>query len=768
MGICWNDWQQIYRWIFLVVKPQSSSLSLAIRSGLTGIHNAFKATLAGYLAAVPTRTVPQASRINTNPNATQSQMQRVQIAWDGENIVKNSDFGANYVQKRRMYCTNGATWSPDTGDVKLDEDLLVYLNEQWATMGNNCSMLDTVSTSLDVELPMRGDSGMIWQRDESRLRLGSFTADCLGELYYYYGTVEQIDGMNYYSGIFTYPANGRQFQGQYAAFKVYERIDQWYGNPSIYPASDVMFCKDDLIAGMRGVSKFAQGLPIIGNRDQILYSTMQTMQQQSKMAAIASNNAGEPDELTYDTQNNRNGTVEYVERYGDGPVTRWKFNGDSYQVLKAEHPSESFQLAMDRLDEKAALAIGFPYSFLFSPRDSGGAPSRFEYECAGKEITRLRNNVYRPKLNIIAYVTIMDALERKVFRPRIVQNRNSGRWENVLTRGVWNFGTLPSADAFRDSRSDIDEIRAGVKTRDMVTTENSGTPYSVVLRKSGQEALAQHKTVQDLNKQLEKGGYEPTITINDIAMAFANPQQAANAEAIDTNGQTVGDGAKSSTAKLRASNGGEWKTVNGRHIFIKDGQSVDDALSGNSDHSELQSKLDDESSHEDRRIVAEEWLNDNPQKRSELYSGLKSEAAKSGHVIEAYHGTNSDFSEFDKSKSGSATSGPGSSDAIFVSEDKSHALERGSIAMPVFVNPGRTLIVDKLTDTFDAGEIIKKAKAEGKYQSVKFEKLDDADGDSNGRTSWAIIGDNKEARVRSGREIEFDSKGKIKPVGVRF
>lgn len=225
-----------------------------------------------------------------------------------------------------------------------------------------------------------------------------------------------------------------------------------------------------------------------------------------------------------------------------------------------------------------------------------------------------------------------------------------------------------------------------------------------------------------------------------------------------------------STAKLSSNEGGEWRTVNGRHILIKDGQSVEDAMKENTqvEHPDLQSKLDDESSHEDRRIVAEEWLDANPEKRSEFYSKLKSEAARGGHTLEAYHGTNSDFSEFDKSKSGSATSGPGSNDAIFVTEDRSHALERGSIAMPVFVNPGKTLVVDKLTDTFDAGEIIKKAKAEGKYQSVKFEKLDDADGDSNGRTSWAIIGDHKESRVKSGREIEFNKQGKILPITSRF
>lgn len=503
------------------MKTESSSLSLAIRSGLQGVNNAIRAKLASYLAAANTRTVPQANRINSNPNASMSQFQRVQMSWDGENIVKNSDFGANYVQKRRMYCTSGATYAPDTGDEVLDEELLWFLNDQWAHMGVNCSMMDAFSRTADVELPMRGDSALVWVRDLFGLRLMEVQADRIGEIYQYYSAPEVIDGMQYYAGIYTYGRGSSQAQGSYAAFKIYERIDQWYGNPATYPASDVIYFSDNLMAGIRGVTKFAQGLPIIGNRDAILYSTMQTMQQQSKIAAIASNNSGEPDEQSYDTQNYNNGTVEYVERYGDGPVTRWQFNGDSYQVLRAEHPSESFQLAMDRLDEKAALAIGFPYSFLFSPRDSGGAPSRFEYECAGKEIERLRNNVYRPRLDVISYVTIMDAIERKKFKPS----------PNLL-RGIWNFGTLPSADAFRDDRSSIMAIRAGISTRDMVTTANCGTPYSVILRQSTQEAIAIAKAVQNANKQLASEGFEPTVTQFDIAQSSDNqqPEQIGNQE----------------------------------------------------------------------------------------------------------------------------------------------------------------------------------------------------------------------------------------------
>jgi hypothetical protein len=507
--------------------PPKSSLSLAIRQGIAGVGSAFRAKLANYLAAATTKTVPQATRINSNPNATWSQFQRVQMMWDGESIVKNSDFGSNYVQKRRMYCTNGVTYSPDTGDAVLDEELKSYLDEAWSKMGINCSMLDAFSRTADVELPMRGDSALVWIRDESRMRLMEVQADRIGEIYQYYSNPEVIDGLNYYAGIYTYPSGHQQFQGQYAAFKVYERIDQWYGNAAVYPSSDVMFLTDNLMSGFRGVTKFAQGLPIIGNRDQILYSTMQTMQQQSKIAAIASNNSGEPDERTYDTHNFNNGTVEYVERYGDGPVTRWQFNGDSYQVLKAEHPSTSFQLAMDKLDMHAALALGFPYEFLFSAAESGGAPSRFAFETASKEITRLRNNVYRPKLNIISYVSIMDAVERGIFPPMVARNPVTGRYQNILTRGNWNFGTLPSADAFRDDKSDIMSIRAGTKTRDDVTTANSGIPFPNVLRRTKQEAVMIAKSVQDANRELKTAGYDPTVTINEIAQAFDNPQQAA-------------------------------------------------------------------------------------------------------------------------------------------------------------------------------------------------------------------------------------------------
>jgi hypothetical protein len=238
------------------------------------------------------------------------------------------------------------------------------------------------------------------------------------------------------------------------------------------------------------------------------------MLQQSKVAAIARNNSGAPSEFDYQTVAPTNvDTIDYVESFADGAVVKYQFNGDSYQVLKGEHPSDSFLKGLKYVDAQACLAVGMPYEFLFTAQDSGGAPSRLAIEIASREITRIRERVHRPRLDKIAYVTIMDLVNRK----ELPNNPN-------IARGSWQFGTLPTADAFRDAASDIKDVRFGFKTLGDVISANSGRTYPVVLRRTMQEAIAKHKAVQDANRALEEAGYEATITLEDIGALFDNPQ----------------------------------------------------------------------------------------------------------------------------------------------------------------------------------------------------------------------------------------------------
>jgi len=462
---------------------------------------------AGFNAAEKNKTQKQADRSGTNPDSLAANRQRIQLSLEGENAVKNTPFGRNYVQKRRMYCSGQISWSPDTGDAALDEFVAARLHEEWQKMGVECSMYDAFSRVADVHLPVSGDAMLRWYRDENGLKLLEITSDRIGEPW---GSQDETpdDGSYYRSGLY--------WQGpRVVGYKIYQRGEgNSYEKPERVDAAECIFFKDDIFGGSRGISIFSAALEDVNSRYQILKATKDTMLQQSKVAAIARNNSGAPSEFDYQTVAPTNvDTIDYVESFADGAVVKYQFNGDSYQVLKGEHPSDSFLKGLKYVDAQACLAVGMPYEFLFTAQDSGGAPSRLAIEIASREITRIRERVHRPRLDKIAYVTIMDLVNRK----ELPNNPN-------ITRGAWQFGTLPTADAFRDAASDIKDVRFGFKTLGDVISANSGRTYPVVLRRTMQEAIAKHKAVQDANRALEEAGYEATITLEDIGALFDNPQ----------------------------------------------------------------------------------------------------------------------------------------------------------------------------------------------------------------------------------------------------
>ena len=463
------------------------------------------AKLAGYNAALPNKTQAPATRIGTNPNGMYAQMQRVRLSLEGENAVKNTSFGVNYLNVRRAYCSAQIAWQPDTGDAELDEQVSARLKAEWDTMGIECSMQDAFSRVADVFLPTSGDSALQWYRDENRLRLLEITADRIGEPYVF-STASQIEGLTYISGLFWRGPN-------VVKYRIYDRNgDASYVNPQNIDAADIIFFKDDMTGGVRGVSKFVTALQDVTSGHVILQATKDTMLQQSKIAAIASNNSGAPSEYDYQTVQGTDGTIDYVESFADGAVVKYQFNGDSYQVLKSETPSDAFLKGLKYVDGQASRAVGMSPAFLIGSEEFGGASVRLEIEKASREITRIREHVHRPRLNKISYVTIMDLVARGELpaHPRI-------------TRGAWHFGTLPTADAFRDDASNIDAIRAGITTRAAVIAANSGQTFPALVRQTMQETIAIHKAAQDVNRALIAEGYEPTATTADIALNTDNP-----------------------------------------------------------------------------------------------------------------------------------------------------------------------------------------------------------------------------------------------------
>ena len=111
-------------------------------------------------------------------------------------------------------------------------------------MGVDCSMQDAFMRTADLEMPVRGDAGMIWYDDGTQLRLMEFSADQLGEIYYFVPPRSSLHRAQFtWSEICevvgndcVYFAWGAIFRGcDCVAYKIYERSNSCVlANPRIY------------------------------------------------------------------------------------------------------------------------------------------------------------------------------------------------------------------------------------------------------------------------------------------------------------------------------------------------------------------------------------------------------------------------------------------------------------------------------------------------------------------------------------------------------
>jgi len=473
-----------------------------------------RAVLSNYRAGQPTRTNQLYNWYGTNPNSIVAQIERVNMQFTGEYLIKNCPFAVAYSQVRQMYCTP-LKWIPDTGDNVLNAELSAYLHEQWETAGDNCSLFDAISRTFDVEMPARGDAGLILFRDESRLRYLEFSADQLGELWSFnvpFG--DPVAGTTYFAGVYTDNRNG-----QAVAYKIYERgFNQIYCNPHVYAACDVIFVKTGPFRGIRGITDFHAAIQSVEKGDRFLQNAMDAATKQASIASVIRNERGQPDEGSYETVDNSDGTLIYVQRAMDGTVTEYQYKGDEMVMNQVAMPGQEVLDGYDKALEQGSLALGFPFSFMVNATKVGGAPSRLEIEKATKKIDALIR--YRtPFLNRIARTEILDALARRKFP----MNAN-------MLRGHWQFPKSPTADAFRDSKSDIDAIRYAVTSPQRVCAQYNEN-FSEVLREKSDAVLAANLEAARVNKALAGTGQK--VSVADIMTPSENPAQSAQAEQIE-------------------------------------------------------------------------------------------------------------------------------------------------------------------------------------------------------------------------------------------
>lgn len=509
---------------------QPLTLGVALKS----LWNRGLAKMAGYKAAIPGPTNTVGNRIGTNSNSTYASMQRIGMMFTAEDVAKNSPISAAYLAQRVNYCSSQISYIPDTGDAKLDEAVKEYLQGSdgtggvWAMMGTNCSMQDAFLRTADIELPVRGDAGMAWYRDSyGKLKLMEFSADQLGEPYVNMqprncslATVITLAGdkviaevpgadLSYYAGRYF---NDRG--GECVAYKIYERIESWYGNPRIFPSADVIYLQDPAsFRGARGVTKFANALIHMEKGEALFQIGMDAAMRQSKTAYAVFNERGAPDELSYETETGyADGRVVHRERIASGPAVEYFYTGDKVQATSADSPGPELIAGCEFSDQRVAIALGLTYSFLISPEKVGGAPSRLDVNKVTKEFTRIQNLIHRPALNKIRTVTLLDA----VMNGALPANPN-------IMRGRFMLPVSPTTDAFYDDKANISMLRSGLESPQEICAETNRN-WDVVRRAKKLAAIEVAKDTQDANKELKDAGYEGTVTVNDLMQLTDNPQ----------------------------------------------------------------------------------------------------------------------------------------------------------------------------------------------------------------------------------------------------
>lgn len=501
------------------------------------------AKMAGYDAGQPSRTFAQHTRLGSNPNSVNSQIERVRMEWNAEYLAKNSAFGIGYIRQRLNYCSPQG-WMPNTGDAHLNGELRAYIDEWMEDGGMNCSAYDSFARTANVQLPTRGDSALVWMRDESRLRINEAGGDQIGELNIY-GNPTFISelGLTYFQGMYFDRFGVRQ------AFRIYSKgTNDYYFTPEEFPASDVLYFSDNLFGGVRGVTIFHGTIKTLSKSDQLFQFGMDAAQKQAKTGVVVRNEQGGPmGELSYDAEITDDGNVVYIERTFEGAQTQYQYTGDSYEVIKTDAPGDALIAGCEYADERSCLSLGMPFSFLVNARDVGGAPSRLEISKAGKEVERLRK-VQSLNFARLIYVIVMDAVDRKIFKGRTIERFTSKQ----LTNGTPKFPNLPTADAFRETQDDIASNRAGLETRAGILAKTN-EDWPTVLNTNTQEAMDISMKVQDANRILAKRispvdnmPYEGDITAVDVAQNSDNPQQSATAEAMIAGANQIAPGIPSS------------------------------------------------------------------------------------------------------------------------------------------------------------------------------------------------------------------------------
>lgn len=319
-------------------------------------------------------------------------------------------------------------------------------------------------------------------------------------------------------------------KGEPLAYRVCDRQKSYgqesgvYINPRDIPAAQMIHYFDTLRAdAYRGVTSFKTVLNHIRDFKETIKAEKTAQKAASRLALIVKNAIGgqmsipgAPSIFATGNENSDAGTEFKTEEVSDG-VIRYMFNGDDVQAFMSNRPSDGWFNLTLLLIRDISIGLDLPFEFVWNMSGLQGTATRM--------VSKQAERTFSSK---------QDILERRVL------NRVCGRWVMTeMTSGRLPFNpefmafyfprpAHPSVDAGRDSKSDVEELNAGVTTEDDIAAANG--------KIGGQIRLKRYHEVQErLNfaALLVAEFADQKITIQDVLalMGRANAATAGNTAA---------------------------------------------------------------------------------------------------------------------------------------------------------------------------------------------------------------------------------------------
>ena len=326
----------------------------------------------------------------------------------------------------------------------------------------------------------------VYGKPQSYIRLQACESDVIGGYHYW---IEH----NVVSGVEFDPQTGKVL-----GYRIYPRNNYGYylSDYTLIPAGQFQFLAyRQRTDQYRGVSALAAAIPTARDIKEIVANEKAGVKWANSWAGFVKTATGDAEaadpqniyqaQIPYGSQpivgadGNPGQSVRYYEDFRAGQIG-YLSPGESIEAAKTDRPSSSFDGFLALLYRQICVSLGLPFGFAFDTSTLGGVPARLESAQAKRTFEKwqsyLDDNMHQPNF-------------RRWIAHGIVIGRVRLKNLNQLPRVLVSAPAHPTVDVGRESRANVTEYEAGLKSFSEIVTEQGKNPREEIERMANDAQL---------------------------------------------------------------------------------------------------------------------------------------------------------------------------------------------------------------------------------------------------------------------------------------